>query len=317
MSQDKNEQKKNRYRKIEVRMWGDAKFCNLTKIPPCGQGLWVFLLTGPHTGPIPGLFRSGRAAMAEELDWELEAFDEAFREAFQQGMVIADWKAKVVWVPKAILCNKPESPNVVKSWGAEWDLIPECDLKRDAYETLKASIGALGESYAKAFDEAFGKPNGKPSLKPSGKAIGNQEQEQEQESKPPIPPKGGKEESKEDDGGKRPRKKRDSETLKAFLERCKTDQVKPIPPDDPIFEYCATVRLTEDMLILCWFVFKNRYLDGLKRQKDWRAHFRNAVKGNWFKLWAIGNDGAAFLTTAGQQAQREFDAHRGNGENAA
>lgn len=176
-------EKKARYRKIEVRMWGDEKFRNLTPIPPCGQGLWVFLLTGPHTGPIPGLFRSGRAAMAEELDWPVEAFDEAFREASSQGMVKADWKAKVVWVPNAVACNKPESPNVVTSWGAEWDLIPECDLKREAYDSLRSNICALGEGFAKAFDKAFAKPSGKAIAKAYPKTCANQEQEQEQEQK--------------------------------------------------------------------------------------------------------------------------------------
>nr|WKF58795.1 hypothetical protein HUO10_003296 [Paraburkholderia busanensis] len=162
-------------------MWGDEKFCNLSPIPPCGQGLWVYLLTGPHTGPIPGIFRIGRAAMAEELNWDLEAFDEAFREAFQQGMVKADWKAKVVWIPNAVACNRPESPNVVTSWGAEWELIPECDLKREAFERIKATIHGLGEAFAKAFDKAFSKPSGKTSAKGIDKTSLNQEQEQEQE----------------------------------------------------------------------------------------------------------------------------------------
>jgi uncharacterized phage protein (TIGR02220 family) len=172
---------RNRFRKIEVRMWGDEKFCRLTPIPPCGQGLWVFLLTGPHTGPIPGVFRSGRAAMAEELNWEMEAFDKAFAEAFREGLVKADWKSKVVWIPNAIKCNRPESPNVVRSWGSEWDLIPECDLKREVYDSLKANICGLGEAFEKAFFEAFGKASLKPSAKPSGKTCANQEQEQEQE----------------------------------------------------------------------------------------------------------------------------------------
>lgn len=179
----KPEGKRARFRKIEVRMWGDEKFCQLSPIPPCGQGLWVYLLTGPHTGPIPGLFRIGRAAMAEELNWDLEAFDEAFREAFRQGMVKADWKAKVVWIPNAISCNRPESPNVVTSWGAEWELIPECDLKREAYDSLKANVCGLGEAFAKAFDKAFQKPSAKPPGKGIEKASGNQEQEQEQEKK--------------------------------------------------------------------------------------------------------------------------------------
>lgn len=170
-------QAKGRYRKVEVRTWGDEKFRRLTPIPPCGQGLWLFLITGPHTGPIPGLFRAGRAAMAEELDWDIEAFDKAFGEAFREGMVKADFKARVVWVPKAINHNRPESPNVVLSWAAEFDLIPECALKREALEVLRAFVYGLGEAFTKAFDKAFGKSSGKP----SPKAMPNQEQEQEQE----------------------------------------------------------------------------------------------------------------------------------------
>lgn len=38
-----------RYRKIEVQMWGDEKFRSLSEIPPCAQGLWLYLLTGTHT----------------------------------------------------------------------------------------------------------------------------------------------------------------------------------------------------------------------------------------------------------------------------
>lgn len=181
-----------RYRKVEVRTWGDAKFRALSPIPPCGQGLFLYLITGPHTGPIPGLFRAGRAAMAEELGWELEAFDKAFREALNEGMVEADFKARVMWVPKAIRHNKPESPNVVRGWASEFDLIPECALKWVAAEALKANIHALGEPYRKAFDEAIGKTMVKASVKPSGKTMPNQEQEQEQDIKDPLTPKGGK-----------------------------------------------------------------------------------------------------------------------------
>ena len=115
--------------------------------------------------------------MAEELGWEQEAFDKAFQEAFQLGMVKADFKARFVWLPNAIKHNKPESPNVVKSWGREFDLLPECQLKQEAFEELKAFIFGLGEAYAKAFREVFD-----DYLRKSlAKAMPNQEQEQEQE----------------------------------------------------------------------------------------------------------------------------------------
>ena len=177
-----------RYRKIEVRTWSDQKFRNLTPLPASGQSLWFFLLTGPHTSPIPGLFRAGRAAMAEELGWELEAFDKAFAEVSTQGMAKADFKAKLVWLPNAIRHNKPESPNVVRSWRVEFDVLPECALKHEAIAFIRNGLKEVGTPYESAFEELFStkefgltKPNAKAKPKPSAKAMPNQEQEQEQE----------------------------------------------------------------------------------------------------------------------------------------
>lgn len=166
-------------------MWGDSKFRALSALPPCGQGLWLYLLTNVNTSPIPGLFRAGRAAIAEELGWSLEAFDKAFQEAFNQGMVKADFISRVVWIPNAIKHNRPESPNVVISWGKEIVLIPECTLKDEAIATLYDHMQLIDSesdkpekrSYSTAFEKAFGKALGKP----FGKSIPNQEQEQEQE----------------------------------------------------------------------------------------------------------------------------------------
>lgn len=179
-----------RYRKIEVRTWADERFRRLSPIQPSGQGLWFFLLTGPHTGPIPGLFRAGRAAMAEELDWDVEAFDEAFQEVFENGMAKADFKARLVWLPNALKHNKPESPNVVRSWRVELDILPECDLKNEAISRIREILESIGPSYVQAFDEVLcgdtRKPSSKPSGKPSSKSIPNQEQEQEQEQEQKI-----------------------------------------------------------------------------------------------------------------------------------
>ena len=99
----------------------------------------------------------------------MEGFREAFAEAFREGIVKADWKARLVWVPNVIRHNPPESPNVVRSWRVAWDELPECKLKTEAYKTLKAFLEAFGEAFAKAFGEAC--PHPSP----------NQEQEQEQE----------------------------------------------------------------------------------------------------------------------------------------
>lgn len=162
-----------RYRKIDVRIWGDEKFQALSGLEPSGKALWLYLLTSPSTNSIPGLFRAGEAAMAEELEWPLKAFREAFGEVFRQGLAEADWKARVIWIPNALKYNRPESPNVVASWAVSWDEIPECRLKHIANAALRDFTEGLGEAFAKAFAKACPKP--------SGKAMPNQEQEQEQD----------------------------------------------------------------------------------------------------------------------------------------
>ena len=158
-----------RYRTLDVRIWCDQKFRALSPIKPSGQALFLYLLTNPNTNVIPGLYRAGAAAMAEELGWSLEGFQKAFQEVLNQGLVKADFQARVIFIPNAIKYNKPQSPNVVKSWASHWDEIPECALKDFAYQALKAFTEELGEAFANAFDKAI------------GKTTLNQEQEQEQD----------------------------------------------------------------------------------------------------------------------------------------
>ncbi len=93
-------------------------------------------------------------------------------------------------------------------------------------------------------------------------------------------------------------------TLKTFIEQCQTLGEKPIPENDPIFEYANKVGIDEEMLRVCWQEFKAAYLQEKKRKKDWRAHFRNAVRGNWYRLWYFKPGDSAQWTTVGEQARR-------------
>lgn len=156
----------NRYSKIERRMWSDAKFRALTRPQPNGQSVWIFLITGEHITSIPGLWRLGEAQAAETLGWPIEGFREAFAEAFAKGLVEADWGSRVIWVPGRMKVDRPESPNVVKSWRHSWHEIPECELKVKGYEQLKAFTEALGEAFAKAFQEGCPKPSPIPHPQP-------------------------------------------------------------------------------------------------------------------------------------------------------
>jgi hypothetical protein len=162
-----------RYRTLDVRLWGDEKFRALSSLKPSGQALFLYLLTNPNTTSIPGLYRAGAAGMAEELHWSTENFHEAFREVMQQGLINADFEARVIFIPNAIKYNKPQSPNVIKSWASHWDEIPECDLKDTAYQKLKDFVHGMDKAFADAFAKAI--------KKPKHMSMPNQEQEQKQE----------------------------------------------------------------------------------------------------------------------------------------
>lgn len=100
-------------------------------------------------------------------------------------------------------------------------------------------------------------------------------------------------------------RKKSETTLKQFIEACKANSEKAIPENDPVFEYAQTVGIDNEMINACWQEFKAAFLhDGSKRQKCWRAHFRNAVRRNWYKLWFLKEGEAAQWTTAGEQARR-------------
>lgn len=159
-----------RFRKIDVRMWGDDRFRDLSAPPPNGRDCWIHLLTNRETSNIPGVYRAYEEALARDLGWPLEGYREAFREVSRKGMAKADWNVGLVFIPNAIRHNPPESPNVVKGWRSVWDEIPECSLKTEAYEHLKDFMKGMGEGFREGFRKALGEPSA------------NQEQEQEQEN---------------------------------------------------------------------------------------------------------------------------------------
>lgn len=169
---------KGRYSKVSRHMWHDERVKRLSSPPPSGFTLFSRFLFGPELTNVPGLFMAWEAGMAQALKWELEAFREAFREVLREGLAEADWEAGLVWVPKAIEHNPPESANVVLSWAATISELPDCELKTRALSSLESHMKQRG----KPWEEAWGKACPKSSRKPRG----NQEQEQKQEQEQSI-----------------------------------------------------------------------------------------------------------------------------------
>lgn len=76
---------------------------------------------------------------------------------------------------------------------------------------------------------------------------------------------------------------------------------------DPLLDYIDRIGLPEEFLRVAAHAFDQRFLATDQRQRDWPAHFRNSVQGNWFRLW--WDDGGTWrLTTQGRQAERELQA---------
>jgi len=188
-----------RYRKVLTRIWADDRFMRLSMPQPNAQSLFLYLLTGSHTTCIPGVIIAGEASLAETLGWPIEGFREAFRELLTEGfedghdypLVMADPKARLIFLPRAVIHNQPESPNVIKSWKTQWSEVPECELRATIWGVLLAGLSSKSKALADEFRSSiekpkpsakpFANPSPKPSGNPSVKAMANQEQEQEQE----------------------------------------------------------------------------------------------------------------------------------------
>ncbi len=157
------------YRKIHCQIWNDAKFRTMSDD---GQLSFLFVLTHPHMTSI-GAMRATVEGLASERGWLPGRLRKAFGEAVSKGMLKHDNDACFVVAPNFVKWNKPESPNVVKSWVAGFDTLPECRLKWELLQRLTEFTETLSVGFRKAFREAFAEA--------LAKGMPNQEQEQELE----------------------------------------------------------------------------------------------------------------------------------------
>ncbi len=142
----------------------------------------------------------------------------------------------------------------------------------------------------------------------SNRERGSPSYKDQQDQIPPNPPLGGNApDTRSPVKGKR-RRPGEKLTLAAWLDRVRERGERAIPGDDPVFAYAEKIGLPRAFVQLAWLELKDRRMDGEKRQADWRAVLRNAVRSNWYRLWFIGADGVAELTTVGRQAQAAHSA---------
>lgn len=159
-----------RYRKIDPRIWNDAKFSHLSND---AKLLFIYLLTSPQTQMI-GAVPMRSESVAAELGFDMERYGIRYQELYDMGIAEYDDRG-LYWVKNFLKYNSPDNPKVVISWRECLDFLPECPLLQKIIESAKTHCLSRGERYIEAFQKGIG--NGMS----YGMPYKEQEQEQEQE----------------------------------------------------------------------------------------------------------------------------------------
>ena len=151
-----------RYRKLDCRLWGDARFSELSAPTPNAQDLWIDLLLRGRDRAVPGVIAARVEVLAADRRWPVDETDRCLRELEAAGMVEVDRAAGVIWIPKKVgprSSDQPRAPDNLRSWGGfDWSEIPECGLKRRAWEHARRYAEERGEKFLAVFELAVEEP---------------------------------------------------------------------------------------------------------------------------------------------------------------
>ncbi len=163
-----------RYRKIDPRIWNDAKFSRLSND---AKLLFIYLLTSPQTQMI-GAVPMRAESVAAELGFDMKRYGIGYQELYKSGIAEYDDRG-LYWVKNFLKYNSPDNPKVVISWRDSLDFLPECPLLKKVIESAKSHCVSRGEGYIEAFKRGIG--NSMAYGMQYGTPYKEQEQEQEQE----------------------------------------------------------------------------------------------------------------------------------------
>lgn len=141
---------------------------------------------------------------------------------------------------------------------------------------------------------------------PESGRVPNQESTSPKSGQVDSPNSGHTKENLSKETQKKGRARRSEISLIEWLAACKASGELSIPKDDSIFDYAEKQGLPIDFVRYAWLEFRRKYTESGKKQKDWRATFRNAVRENWYGLW-FKKDSEFMLTTRGQQVKTEHE----------
>ena len=157
------------YRKTATKVWNDKKFRSLSGPNPNAQTLWLYLLTGSNTIPIPGVIPCGPPSLFDALRWPQDQTSyDCFNELVTQDLIKFDPDGPLIYIVKTLTYdfNHPDNPNQLIGWGKFWEFVPECELKNYIYHDIKRLAKRLGkglhEGFAKGFPEGLPEPFAEP-----------------------------------------------------------------------------------------------------------------------------------------------------------
>jgi len=91
-----------------------------------------------------------------------------------------------------------------------------------------------------------------------------------------------------------------SMTLSEYLQYCKQNDLSILPKDCCVFKNAEKLTITDEMLQVAWYEFKEFYKDSNKKQADWVKFFNNAVKQNYYKVWRFDENQNAVYSDTGK-----------------
>ena len=291
------------YGKVSPQFWMGKTGKLLRSKGPEAQIVALYLMTSPHANMI-GMYYCPLMYIAHETGLGIEGASKGLQGAIEADYCSYDEASEVVWVYEMIRFqiadDLKDTDKRCKGVQNEYDALPENPYLARFFDKNAASFHLTNKRVQSSENTC--------SLEGASVPLGSQEQEQEQEqdiyTASGLPP-----ESIPDGSAKQ--KSKSPVSLKTFIENCKANGEPVISEYQALMNYAETVNLPPEMMQLAWDEFKVKYLPGganaAKKYRDWRMTFLNCVKGNWFKLWWIDNDGAYALTTTGKQAEM---AHR-------
>lgn len=122
------------------------------------RSLWLRVALAPEGTAIPGLVLLSAVDLALALTapasapWSAEEV-ERVAASIPAGMMLADWRAGIVWLPPVFRWQPPASPKNVAAWRRPWRELPASPLAPQIHDDLRLACAARGPSFMRAFAE--------------------------------------------------------------------------------------------------------------------------------------------------------------------